>query len=266
MHQYPFLRPVNFYHEAAESLSGTSRSELRWHVRDSRVVIGRGTYGSPTIALYSRRDRVTIGQFCSIANEVMLLAGGEHHLDTCSTFPFQVYYGEDAGAVRDDPRDIEYAEAAYKGPIIIGNDVWIGYGAAILSGVRVGTGAVVGAKAVVAKDVPPYSVVVGNPGRVIRLRFPENVVERLLEIRWWDWKDDAIRKNHHLFSRSPLELLGFIDAMNQGDRGQLYREEGEDASWPLLESSPLPPRRIVRRIISDLVPPALVRMVRNICK
>lgn len=87
-----------------------------------------------------------------------------------------------------------------KGPVIIGNDVWIGEGASILSGVTVGDGAVIGARAVVSRDIPPYSVVAGNPAHIVRKRLPDADVDFLLSIRWWSWPSDKIRKlAHHIF-------------------------------------------------------------------
>jgi acetyltransferase-like isoleucine patch superfamily enzyme len=121
---------------------------------------------------------VTVGAYCSIAEDVTFFIGGNHRSDWLSTFPF--------------PGVIGRGHPASRGPIVVGNDVWIGMGAAVLSGVQVGDGAVVGAFAVVTRDIPPYAVVAGNPARVIRYRFPPETVATLLTIRWWEWSDDDV--------------------------------------------------------------------------
>jgi acetyltransferase-like isoleucine patch superfamily enzyme len=149
---------------------------------DSRVSVGRFTYGSPNIKLWGEDEQVSIGAFCSIADGVTILGGGEHNTGWVTTFPLRIALGEE-GAGRD-------GHPASKGPTRIGNDVWIGDGATILSGVTVGD---VGARAVVAQEVLPYHVVVGNPAREVRARFTPQVVAALLRIRWWDWPLERIR-------------------------------------------------------------------------
>lgn len=136
----------------------------------SNIEIGNGTYGPLNIWQYEPNQySLTIGAYCSIANNVWFLLDGEHHLDTFSTYPFRArYFGENEGIS--------------KGPIVIGDDVWIGYGATILSGVRIGQGAVVAAGAVVTKDVPPYAVVGGVPAKVIKYRFSPEIIEELSKI------------------------------------------------------------------------------------
>lgn len=135
--------------------------------------------------LWDERERINIGKFCSIADEVTIFGGGEHRIDWVTTFPLRIAFGLE-GAWRD-------GIPATKGKTEIGNDVWIGYGATILSGVRVGDGAVIGAHALVAGDIPPYAVVGGNPARVLKLRFQQAVISRLLDIRWWDWPIHEVR-------------------------------------------------------------------------
>jgi acetyltransferase-like isoleucine patch superfamily enzyme len=168
----------------------------------NRHDIGDHTYGEPAVLWWGEPARLTIGKFCSIADDVTILLGGEHPADWTSTYPFYGLAGRWT-AGRDMPRP-----STTKGDVSIGNDVWIGLGATILSGVSIGDGAIVGARAVVTRNVPPYAIVGGNPARLLRMRFAKTVRERLLEIRWWDWPDEVIREHVDLFCGQPdLERL-----------------------------------------------------------
>ncbi len=134
----------------------------------SKVVVGRKTYGEIYISDSSAFDtKLIIGSYCSIASGVQFLLGGEHNINTVSTYPFKVMcFGHKR-------------EAGSKGNIVIKDDVWIGQNAIVCSGVTVGQGAIVAAGAVVTKDVEPYSVVGGNPAKIIKYRFEEKLRERL---------------------------------------------------------------------------------------
>ncbi len=152
----------------------------------AHVSVGRHSYG------LSKRNFVqphaaapiTVGAFCSIGPEVMIFGRADHPTQLVSTYPFRTkLLKPDAGN----------ADAVTKGPVQIGNDVWIGARAIILSGVTIGDGAIVAAGAVVARDVPAYGIVAGNPARLIKHRFAPEVIGALLEIRWWDWPDEKIR-------------------------------------------------------------------------
>jgi acetyltransferase-like isoleucine patch superfamily enzyme len=145
---------------------------------------GRGTYDSD-LQIFSWGEGATlrIGSFCSIAPGVQILIGGEHRVDLVTTYPFNVFW-KAGKQIKGHP--------VTKGDVDIGNDVWIAKEAMILSGVKIGDGAVIGARAVVAKDVPPYAIVVGNPARVIRHRFDREAIQKLLEIKWWNWDDAQI--------------------------------------------------------------------------
>lgn len=163
----------------------------------AKYEIGEWTYGSPRVLDFPDADTLKIGRFCSISIGVTIFLGGNHRSDWVTTYPFS--------AVCDNARSFQH-HLRSKGPVVIGNDVWIGYGATILSGVTIGDGAVVGAGAVVSEDVPPYAIVAGNPARLARHRFGEEQIAALLEIRWWDWPFERICEAW------PLLLNNDIDA------------------------------------------------------
>ncbi len=133
-------------------------------------------------------DRLIIGRFCSIAAEVrFIMNGGNHATDWLTTYPFPIFaQGWEAAMPERWPM---------KGDTVVGNDVWIGYGALVMPGIRIGDGAIIASASVVTKDVAPYAIVGGNPAAFIRRRFDEGTVERLEKIRWWDWDAEKITRN-----------------------------------------------------------------------
>lgn len=148
-------------------------------------------------------DRLKIGKFCSVAcGAKFLFTSGNHSLRSLSTYTFPIFY-EQWGL---DPKNIRDAWDN-KGDIVIGNDVWIGYEAVILSGVTVGDGAVIGTRAVVTKDVPPYTIVGGVPARPICRRFDPQTIARLEELRWWDWEEERIARNLSAIQSGRPDLL-----------------------------------------------------------
>lgn len=164
------------------------------------VSVGRHTYGTPAIIWYKGdKNKVVIGSYCSIADDVTIFVGGNHRTDWLTTCPIRYMYN-----LVGEP---EEGVVSSKGDVIIGSDVWIGYGATILSGVEIGHGAVVGARAVVAKPVPPYAIVVGNPARVAGKRFSDDQIKRFLEIKWWDWPSEIVMANVDTLCSSEIEKL-----------------------------------------------------------
>ena len=148
-------------------------------------------------------DRLIIGKFCSIAcGAKFLFTSGNHTLRSLSTYTFPVFF-EQWGL---DARNICSAWDN-KGDIVIGNDVWIGYESVIMSGVTVGDGAIIGTRAVVTKDVPPYTIVGGIPAKPIRRRFDDAVIERLESLRWWDWDCEKIRRSIPAIQSGDLAAL-----------------------------------------------------------
>ena len=151
-------------------------------------------------------DKLKIGKFCSIAcGAKFLFTSGNHAMQSLSTYPFPIFFEE----WNLDARDICSAWDN-KGDIIIGSDVWIGYESVIMAGVTIGDGAIIGTRAVVTKDVPPYTIVGGVPAKMIRKRFDDATIERLEKLRWWDWDAAKIQRN--------------ISAIQSGDIAALENE------------------------------------------
>ncbi|BCK85155.1 CatB-related O-acetyltransferase [Pusillibacter faecalis] len=153
-------------------------------------------------------DRLVIGKYCSIAcGAKFLLNSANHTLRSLSTYPFPIFYEAWGTPVSE-------VSSAWdnRGDIVIGNDVWIGYEAVILSGVHIGDGAIIGARAVVTRDVEPYTIMGGVPARPIRKRYDEETIQRLLALRWWDFPPEQMRK--------------CLDALEQGDLQALEQMAG----------------------------------------
>lgn len=146
-------------------------------------------------------DRLIIGKFVAIAQGAQfVMSGANHPMGGFSTYPFGMF------GIAGAP-DYKTTTTGFRGDTRIGNDVWIGREAVIMPGVTIGDGAIVGTRAQVAKDVPPYAVVVGNPGRVVKMRFPPEIVAALLDIRWWDWDADRIARNIAAITAADIDAL-----------------------------------------------------------
>ena len=149
------------------------------------------------------RDRLIIGKFCSIAcGAKFLFNSANHTLSSLSTYPFPLFFEEWGLEKRNVAESWDN-----KGDIVLGNDVWIGYEAVIMAGVTIGDGAIIGARAVVTKDVPPYMVAGGIPAKPIKKRYPEETIAALSELKWWDWPENRIAQNLHAIQAGQLNEL-----------------------------------------------------------
>lgn len=185
-------------------------------IKDSQIEVGDYTIYNDFVAdpllfeknnvLYHypiHREKLIIGKFCSIACGTKFLFNcANHTLKSLSTYTFPLYYEE---------WELEKSNITTawdnKGDIVIGNDVWIGYEAVIMAGVNIGDGAIIAARAVVTKDVPPYTIVGGTPAKEIRKRFDTEVTQQLLNFKWWDWSTDKIRQCLPYIAEGKLDEL-----------------------------------------------------------
>ena len=160
------------------------------------VSVGAYTYGDFRVNRYASdmKTKLKIGKFCSIAIGTTFTLGGEHRSDFVTTYPFNRLV-KSFNYIKGSPIS--------KGDIIVGNDVWIGENAHIMSGVTIGDGAIIGSEALVTKDIPPYAIVGGNPAKIIRYRFDEDTIKKLLKIRWWDFNDEKL-----------VEMIPFLQSTN----------------------------------------------------
>ena len=151
-------------------------------------------------------DKLIIGKFCQIASGItIIMNGANHRMNSITTYPFNIM-GNGWEKVTPKLEDLPF-----KGDTIIGNDVWIGQNVTILPGVHIGDGAIIGANSVVTKDIPAYHIAGGNPCKIIRKRFDEELINYLEEIKWWDWEDEKIFKNLEILCSSDLEKIKTIE-------------------------------------------------------
>lgn len=148
-------------------------------------------------------DKLIIGKFCQIASGTKFIMGSANHrISSVTTYPFHVF-----GGIWSEKTPPHMSQLPFKGDIVIGNDVWIGRESVIMPGVKIGDGSIVGAYSVVTKDVPPYSVVGGNPARFIKKRFHDELIEILLELKWWNFKAEKLVEFLPLLCEPDLEKV-----------------------------------------------------------
>jgi virginiamycin A acetyltransferase len=187
-------------------------------VKNPRIIIGDYTYyddvdGADQFEKHVTHfydfigDRLIIGKFCAIAKGVeFVMNGANHRMDGVTTYPFYVI-GGDWGSAIAPVKD----ELPLKGDTTVGNDVWIGQNVTIMPGINIGDGAIIGANSVVASDIPPYAVAVGNPCRVVKMRFDDHFIAYLLQLKWWDWDIEKIEANFEALSSGDLSLIKEIN-------------------------------------------------------
>jgi acetyltransferase-like isoleucine patch superfamily enzyme len=180
---------------------------------ESQISVGRFTYGFENISIrqWNEGAALKIGSFCSLANNINIFLGGNHRTDWITTFPFGHIFQDELGG-----EDI-LGHPSTKGDVIIGNDVWIGSGVTIMSGIKIGDGAVISANACVVKDVLPYHIVGGNPAKLIKQRFDNEIIDSLLVLKWWDLPVSNIKNISKKLCSKPdnellLELISFYSA------------------------------------------------------
>ena len=185
--------------------------------KESRIIAtGKYSYihkNSITIKSWNEGAHMYVGSFCSIAEGLTVLLGGNHRTDWSTTFPFGHVWRKEFpnGVINGD------GHPSTKGHIIIENDVWIGVGCTIMSGVRIGSGSVIAAGSVVVKDIAPYTIVGGNPAVYIKDRFPKHISKQLLQVKWWEKSDDEINEIVPLLQQQPTdEILAQIKAKLSG--------------------------------------------------
>ncbi len=150
-------------------------------------------------------DKLIIGKFCQIASGIkIIMNGANHRMNSVTTYPFNIM-GNGWEKVTPKLEDLPF-----KGDTIIGNDVWIGQNVTILPGVHIGDGAIIGANSVVTKDIPAYHIAGGNPCKIIRKRFNEELINYLEEIKWWNWEEDKIFKNLEILCSNDIEKIKTI--------------------------------------------------------
>lgn len=192
-------------------IAGITRTVyLKNIITNPQIIVGDFTYYDDPVDVHNFeknvlylfdfiQDKLIIGKFCQIATDVRFIMNGSNHaFNGISTYPFKVF-GE---AWKEAP-----LEVVNKGDTVIGNDVWFGNGATIMPGVKIGSGAIIGANSLITKDVAPYTIIGGNPGKVIRQRFADDVIDFLLKLSWWDWPITKITDNIQLIANGDIETL-----------------------------------------------------------
>ena len=181
-----------------EKLKFTLCEKHKQYISDN-VEIGEITYGFPEFVFQGEDVKLKIGKFCSLASGIKVFLKGDHNVNFVTTYPFNVLLPHNFGDINGHP--------VSKGDVIIGNDVWVASDVTIMSGVRIGDGAVVANKALVTKDISPYTIVGGVPAKVIRKRFDDETIEKLLKIQWWNWEDKHIVNAIRMLQSNRIEEL-----------------------------------------------------------
>lgn len=182
----------------------SKKKEIYRLIKNKQLIVGSYTYGITNLFINNYKgseSKVKIGKFCSIGPNITIITGGIHPKNWISTFPIRIRL--------DLINKYEDGMPYTNGDVNIGNDVWIGTGVTILSGITIGDGAIIAANSLVSKDVEPYSIVGGNPAKLIKYRFSTNEINHLKKIQWWEWNEDKIIENVSYINSSSIK--NFID-------------------------------------------------------
>ena len=203
-HHYP--NPNTLY-----PIEGVTRTVyLKNIIKNPQIIVGDYTYYDDPEDVHNfeknvlylfdfMEDKLVIGKFCQIATGVRFIMNGSNHaMNGFSTYPFKVFGGEWSQAALD---------VQSKGDTVVGNDVWIGNNVTIMQGIKIGDGAIIGTNSLVTKDVAPYTIVGGNPAKVIRKRFDEETIELLLSLKWWNWDFQKITDNLEIITSGKIDEL-----------------------------------------------------------
>lgn len=190
-----------------QKLNKPARSRIKFQELYPEFRMGRYTYGVPIVHNWGNGTTLRIGAYCSIAENVEILLGGNHRIDWVSTYPFPAFFAE-ASHIED--------YTVSRGDVVIGSDVWLCSNCLILSGVNIGHGAVIASGAVVTRDVEPYAIMAGNPARLLRYRFDEPVRKALLEAAWWEWPEKEVKQVvGKLCSKDISDFLAYAQQRNR---------------------------------------------------
>ena len=174
---------------------------------EGELASGEYSHGAVSVLYWSPENTIKIGKFCTFGANIIVYLGGNHDPNRLTTYPFGYINTDVFNNISNESR---CSVLTSKGPVKIGNDIWIGSNVRIMSGVTIGDGAVIANNSHVVKDVAPYSIVGGNPARFIRYRFTEAQIKSLLEIKWWNWTDEKINQNLSMICSKDIDA--FINA------------------------------------------------------
>ena len=181
------------------------KNNLKEDIQKNYAQIGDWTYGNPSVMRWGTDHKFIVGKYSSIGPDVSILLGGNHRHDwiTTSQLPAETFQAYEKFPKAKNIKNFIYS----KGDIVIGNDVWIGAKSIILSGSTIGDGAVIAAGSVVSGEVRPYSIVAGNPAREVKKRFDENIIKKLLIIKWWNFSDEKVNEFSELLCSDNIEIF-----------------------------------------------------------